>query len=879
MSILSRLFGDSNAREIKKLSPTIARINELGSKFENADDAEIRRRFDELKQQVRDAGVEREARVLDDVLPEVFAIVREVSSRKLGLRHFDEQLIGGVVLHRGMIAEMKTGEGKTLVATLPLVLNSLPGRGTHIVTPNDYLAKIGLTSNGSVYHALGLKATAIGQQGQSWLYVPREEQGDEIREKTHEDWPTLVPITRAEAYAADITYGTNNEFGFDYLRDNMAVAQEQLVQRELHYAIVDEVDSILIDEARTPLIISGAAEESGELYIRFASFVGQLKENDDYLVDEKERTVNLTEQGVERMEKALKVTNIYDPATVHYVHHLEEALKAKALFSRDRDYVVRDGEVIIVDEFTGRLMPGRRYSEGLHQAIEAKEGVPVKQESKTLATITFQNLFRMYDKLAGMTGTAETEAEEFAKIYTLEVLAIPTHRPVARVDHADVIYKTEEAKFRAIVAEIRRLRDAGRPVLVGTASIAKSEQLSKLLDAEGVVHDVLNAKQHEREAKIIEAAGEPGRVTVATNMAGRGVDILLGGRKPEETASKSEVAEWETWHQSVIAAGGLAVIGSERHESRRIDNQLRGRAGRQGDPGSSQFYISMEDDLMRIFGGSRLKALMDRLGLPDDEPIQHRMVSGSIEQAQRRVEGHNFDIRKHLVEYDDVMNAQREVVYKKRRRILTSQPEQETWLHEEIYDLLHEDEFAPFNAKVAEMGEGNFRKIERLVYLRTIDTLWVEHLSTMQHLRDGIGLRSYAQKDPLVEYKETAYGLFQNLKDDIENQVAEMLLKLEVKQAPAQPTASVAQPVQLEGPSDSQIGGFAHVEEELREEEPQVAPASSSANITLTVRSGGKAITETAPGATPATSPYGAVGRNEPCPCGSGKKFKKCHGK
>ncbi|MGI6103447.1 MAG: preprotein translocase subunit SecA [Patescibacteria group bacterium] len=872
MSFLTRLFGDPNAREIQKFSTTIAQIGTIGQELEALDDAALRSRFGTLKARVQSTDEPRRAQLLDELLPEVFAIVREVSQRQLGMRHFDEQLIGGIVLHRGMIAEMRTGEGKTLVATLPLVLNALAGCGAHLVTPNEYLAKVGLTWMGPIYSALGLTAAAMGQQGQSWQYVPIAEQSDELRATLHEDWPTLVPISRRAAYAADITYGTNNEIGFDYLRDNMALTPEQLVQRPLHYAIVDEVDSILIDEARTPLIISGAAEESGELYAKFSAFVSKLREDEDYTVNEKERHVGLTDEGVAKMERALGVENIYDPNTVQYVHHLEEALKAKALFKRDRDYVVRDDEVVIVDEFTGRLMVGRRYSEGLHQAIEAKEGVPVKQESKTLATITFQNLFRMYSKLAGMTGTAETEAEEFAKIYNLEVLAIPTHRPVVRVDHADVIYKTEAAKFRAIAAEVRRLRDAGRPVLVGTASIAKSEQLSKLLKAEGIAHDVLNAKQHEREAKIIEAAGEPGRVTVATNMAGRGVDILLGGRKPGADATKADVTAWEERHRMVIEAGGLAVIGSERHESRRIDNQLRGRAGRQGDPGSSQFYISMEDDLMRIFGGARLKAVMDRLGLPDDEPIQHKIVSNSIEQAQRRVEGHNFDIRKHLVEYDDVMNAQREVVYRKRHRILELDAEQDTWLHEEIRDLLHEDEHGAFDAKVREVGEVNFRKLERLIYLRTIDTLWVEHLSTMQHLRDGIGLRGYAQKDPLVEYKDTAYGLFQALKDEIENQVVEMLLRLEVKQAV--PEVAVQSPqVVLQGPSEANPGGFDQVRDTLPQ--PQREPGSG---VTLTVRSGGKTTTETMQSVV-APSGYGHVGRNDLCPCGSGKKFKKCHGK
>ncbi len=788
-SILKTLFGDLNARELKKLQPLVDAINANESGLEQLPDSELAARIRTIRERVSAIDDDQAADdQLDVELPEVFAIVREAAKRALGLRHFDVQLVGGIVLHQGKIAEMKTGEGKTLVATLPLVLNALAGRGAHLVTPNDYLAKVGAHQMGQVYALLGLSVGVVGQQLQSWRWgvsVPPED--GEAPAPT--DWPNLIPCTRQEAYACDITYGTNNEFGFAYLRDNMVGHPAQLAQRDLNYAIVDEVDSILIDEARTPLIISGPAEQSADLYGRFAAIVKTLAPGEDYTVDEKERFVAILESGTKKLEAALGIDNVYSETTVEYVHHLEEALKAEALYQLDRDYVVNDGEVVIVDEFTGRLMPGRRYSEGLHQAIEAKEGVEVKQESKTLATITFQNLFRMYGKLAGMTGTAATEAEEFGKIYELDVVEIPTHRQVARSDRADIIYKTEAAKFDAIVEDVKARVERGQPVLVGTVSIEKSEQLARRFKEAGIGHDVLNAKQHEREAKIIENAGEPGRVTVATNMAGRGVDIILGGKKPEPDADTAAFTAWEVRHQEVLAAGGLAVIGTERHESRRIDNQLRGRSGRQGDPGESQFFVSMDDDLMRIFGGERLKGLMDRLGLPDNEPIQHGMISGSIEQAQRRVEGHNFDIRKHLVDYDDVMNQHREALYRKRRRILEIKPDQDGWLHDEVRGLMHDDELAAFDAKAAEIGLVPFRQLERIVYLRTIDTLWMEHIMTMQHLREGIGLKGYAQRDPLVEYKEAAFGLFQALKDEIENQVCEILLKAE--QAPTPPAAPV----------------------------------------------------------------------------------------
>ena len=908
-TFLEKIFGDPNEKELKKLQPTVEEITALEPKFEALSDKEMKSEANRHRTELATVHDDTQRNhLLDDKLVEVFALTREAGKRTLGMRHFDVQMVGGIVLHQGKIAEMRTGEGKTLVATLPLTLNALAGQGAHLVTPNDYLAKVGAHWMGPLYEFLGISVGVIGQQGQSWKYASNDavqriddalhthDQAATDAQELDTDWPYLKPCTRKEAYQCDITYGTNNEFGFDYLRDNMALSLDRLAQRPLNFAIVDEVDSILIDEARTPLIISAPAEESAGLYSQFAQFVRQLKPGEDYEVDEKERHVKILEPGIQKMEQALKVENIYSEKTVQYVHHLEEALKAQALYRKDKEYVVKDGEVVIVDEFTGRMMPGRRYSEGLHQAIEAKEGVEVKQESKTLATITFQNLFRMYSKLAGMTGTAATEAEEFAKIYNLDVVEIPTHRSIARTDHSDIIYKTEAAKFNAVVEDVKRRVENGQPVLVGTASIQKSELLSKLFKRAGVSHDVLNAKQHEREAKIIEQAGEPGRVTVATNMAGRGVDILLGGKKPGPGVDAAEVKVWEESHQTVLESGGLAVIGSERHEARRIDNQLRGRSGRQGDPGDSQFYVSTEDDLMRIFGGDRLKSMMDRLGLPDNEPIQHRMIANSIEQAQRRVEGHNFDIRKHLVEYDDVMNQHREVVYEKRQRILSFDPVQEDWLHEEIRELLHEDEFTEFDAKVQEVGRTHFKGIERLVYLRTIDEFWVKHLSTMQHLREGIGLKGYAQRDPLVEYKDAAYGLFQNLKDDIENQVVEMLLKLQVKQRPqVEPVSQSQKTLQLQG-SQGQNQGFslatqpAHSRAVTPESDQAAVVANrmqpvqppvptTNGNVAITVRGPGASVPAATQSSTKKVIPYGKVGRNNPCPCGSGKKFKKCHGK
>lgn len=870
MGIFDSIFGNLNEREINKIRPIVAVINDLEKDYEKLTEEKLKSKTEEFKARLT------KGETLDNILPEAFAATREAAKRTNGQRHYDVQLIAGMVLHQGKIAEMKTGEGKTLVATLPLYLNSLEGKGCHIITPNDYLSRVGGGWMGPVYHALGVKTAVVAHEF-SAIYNPDYQDPIDHGDARLNHWQ---PCSRREAYEADITYGTNNEFGFDYLRDNMAADLSQVSQRPLNYAIVDEVDSILIDEARTPLIISAPAEESASLYAQFAGLVKNLKIETDYKIDEKERSVTLTSEGMKKMEKMLNLDNIYDPKTANLVHHLEEALKAHALFKKDKDYVVKDNEIIIVDEFTGRLMQGRRYSEGLHQAIEAKEGVEVKRESDTLATITFQNLFRMYKKLAGMTGTAATEAEEFSKIYKLEVVVIPTNREMVRIDHDDVIYKTEKAKLQAVIEDVRERNKKGQPILIGTVSISKNEKLSRLLKQNGIKHQLLNAKQHEKEAKIISQAGQPGAVTVATNMAGRGVDIILGG-KLEDNPTKEEIKAWEKEHEKVLNLGGLYVIGTERHEARRIDNQLRGRAGRQGDSGASQFYVSMEDDLMRIFGGEKMKSIMDRLGLPEDQPIHHKMISNSIEQAQKKVEGHNFDIRKHLVDYDDVMNKHREVIYRKRRKILELNSQSDDWLHEEIVEMLAEDERPKYLEKVKNIGLENFRQIEKMVYLRTIDTLWIEHLNTMTELREGIGLRGYGQRDPLIEYKEEAYHVFQRLIGSVENQVVEMLLKLEIKLSPNQAApVQASRPLEMQGANESLAGGAIDQPEVANPPvmEKPIAEPQNKSGVTVSIReradqslSGGAATTQ--------TRAFPKVGRNEPCPCGSGKKYKKCHGK
>jgi len=900
-NFLTKLFG-SNEREIARLQTVVQEVNKLEPDFEKLSDSELKNKTAEFRQRLQeqlkhyhaekagsdltDQEVEHfeeaeqqrhlkfEQEALDSLLPEAFAAVREAAKRTIKQRHYDVQLMGGIVLHQGKIAEMKTGEGKTLVATLPLYLNALLSRGAHLVTVNDFLAKYHAQWMGEIYHALGMTSAAIEHE-KSWLFAYDAKPVTHTEEEAIDaglidpDWPHLKSVTRQEAYRADITYGTNNEFGFDYLRDNMIYRVEDRVQHSHRFAIVDEVDSILIDEARTPLIISAPAEESASLYSQFAAIAKQLKPDTHYKLDEKERSVAITDEGIAAVEAKTGLQNFYDAANIIMVHHLEAALKAEALFQKDKDYVVRDNEIVIVDEFTGRMMEGRRYSEGLHQAIEAKEGVEVKRESDTLATISFQNLFRMYDKLAGMTGTAETEAEEFWKIYKLDVVAIPTNRPMVRLDQQDKVYKNEAGKYKAVIADVKERYQKGQPVLIGTISVQKNEMLSRLLQQAGVKHQLLNAKQHEKEAQIIAQAGRLGAVTVATNMAGRGVDIILGGMpaNPEEAAKVKEL-------------GGLHVIGTERHESRRIDNQLRGRAGRQGDPGSSIFYVSMEDDLMRIFGGDRMKAIMERLGLPDEEAIQHGMLSSNIEQAQKRVEGHNFDIRKHLVDYDDVMNKHRTVIYHKRNQIMETDPAKDEWLHHDIIDMLDDEERKIFDEKVKRFGDAAMKQLERIVYLRTIDQFWMDHLNAMQELREGIGLRGYGQHDPLVEYKHEAYNLFQRLLDAIDDEVAEILLKAELAQT--QPTPERARPLVFKGADESLAGGaisnLTAVEDVAPQNLPTPPPVAqpptrdyqeSNSGVRVAVRQAGTVIHEE----------HRKIGRNDPCYCGSGKKFKRCHGK
>lgn len=835
---MKMVFGDPNKKELKVCQGYVDKINALEPEISGLSDARLRAKTDEFRLRLT------KGETFDDLLPEAFAVVREAAKRVMGLRHFDVQLMGGCILHRGKIAEMRTGEGKTLVATLPAYLNALEGKGVHVVTVNDYLARRDSEDMGRVYRFLGLSVGLI----------------------THEmDYPA-----RKAAYAADITYGTNNEFGFDYLRDNMVISLDQMVQRPLHYAIVDEVDSILIDEARTPLIISGPGAQSTSLYQVMADVAAKLKEGEDYTVDEKQKTVAPTETGIAKTEKLLGVSNMYDGENgVDYSHQLMAALKAKALMHRDRDYVVKDGEVIIVDEFTGRLMFGRRYSEGLHQAIEAKEHVKVERESQTLATITFQNYFRMYDKLSGMTGTAKTEEQEFQKIYGLDVVVVPTNKPNIRIDYPDVIYKTRRAKYRAVANAIEELHKKGRPVLVGTTSIQQSEELSELLKKRGIEHNVLNAKFHEKEAEIVADAGQMGAVTIATNMAGRGTDIVLG--------------------DGVAELGGLHIIGTERHESRRIDNQLRGRCARQGDPGSTRFYLSLEDDLMRLFGSDNISGIMDKLGMEEDEPIEHKIVTRSIESAQKKVEARNFEIRKQVLEYDDVMNQQREVIYDQRRQILEKADLKETvldmashivdrsmdmyapkeaysedwdvkslisyaeefyapagFLKEEKLQEMSRDELETFLHKVAvdyynAREENNtapiMRELENLVMLKVVDSHWMEHLDAMDALREGIGLRAYGQRDPLVEYKFEAYEMFEAMKEAIVDDVVRYMYRVNV----------VTQPV---------------VEDHLSE------ASTNNPNVD------GSTETPKEPVRNDST-----VGRNDPCPCGSGKKYKNCCGK
>lgn len=809
MKIFEKFFAQDHEKYAKKFRPQIEKIASFEAELKLLSLEQFKERTRELKEQLsKDAQ-------LDILLPEAFALVREASLRTLQQRHFDVQLIGGMVLHEGKIAEMKTGEGKTLTATLPVYLNALTDNGVHIITVNDYLAKRDTVWMGQIYHALGLSVSCITHDA-SYIYDPSYGQDSTQDEKRDTLGSFLVeesylrPVSRKEAYLADITYGTNNEFGFDYLRDNMAQSLETQVQRGHAFAIIDEVDSVLVDEARTPLIISAPDQESSSWYKEFARLVPQLKKEEDYELDEKLKAVTLTEQGVNKVERLMGVKDIYQERGIKFLHHLEQALKAEAIFERDRDYVVRDGSVVIVDEFTGRLLPGRRYSGGLHQALEAKEGVLVQPESLTLASITFQNYFRMYKKLAGMTGTALTSAEEFSKVYNLEVIAIPTNKPMVRQDMPDKVYQSQEAKFNAIVEEIKERQKKGQPVLIGTVSIQRNEYLGKLLERQGVRHEMLNAKNHEREAAIIAQAGQKGAVTVATNMAGRGVDIILGGNPLDEKEA-----------EGVKSLGGLHVIGTERHEARRIDNQLRGRSGRQGDPGSTQFFVSLEDDLIRIFGGERIQKLMQQLHLPKEEAIESKMVSGTIESAQSKIEGFNFDARKHLLEYDDVLNKHRETVYRKRRELLNMA--KEGTLKEYILGVIEKlgKNKEEYDKKEQELGQENLRQAEKIVAMRVLDSLWLEHLENMEALRDSVKLRAYGQQDPLIEYKNEARKMFQSFVENMEAMIANALLQI-----------SRVQPHQHQ-----------HVHQ-ASQQDPQ----------------------------------YKNVGRNDPCPCQSGKKFKRCHG-
>lgn len=907
------VLGDPSVRFVKKLQPTVEKINSLEKKYEAFSDEQLRNVTADFREQLKgDVS-------LADILPDAFAAVREAGKRSLGMRHYDVQLISGMVLNLGNITEQKTGEGKTLTATLPMYLNALEGKGAHLVTVNDYLSRRDCGWMAPLYHALGMSVGVIVHQ-QAFVYDPEYTDEDtQDKRLAH-----LKPVQRKEAYAADITYGTNNEFGFDYLRDNMVQNIDQVVQRDLHFAIVDEVDSILIDEARTPLIISAPDAESTDKYVRFAQLVARLEADKDYNIDEKMRATTLTEEGVAKMEKWLGVENIYTDMGLSDVHHIEQALRAHALFKKDKDYVVKDGEVVIIDEFTGRMMFGRRYSEGLHQAIEAKEGVTIQRESKTLATITFQNYFRMFKKLAGMTGTAETEKEEFLKIYGLDVIVVPTNKPVIRLDKPDRIYKTELGKFQAVVKEVKERHEKGQPVLIGTISIEKNEVLSEMLNREGIPHNTLNAKQHAKEAQIIAQAGKIGAVTVATNMAGRGVDIKLGG-DPNDPEEEKKVKE----------LGGLYIIGTERHESRRIDNQLRGRGGRQGDPGESQFYVSTDDDLMRIFGADKIRNVMETLKVPEDQPIENRVISRSLEAAQKKVEGHNFDTRKHLVEYDDILNKQRSATYRRRRELLdeerlkdrvialirdeisdvatfhTQESDEEAWDLKEIYEVVSTIFTIPESARVkikdikAEAGsetEDNsargklvgyllkmaveqyndleekitkasgddkaMRKVEKSMLLRSLDMLWIEHLEALQHLRTGIGLRGYGQRDPLIEYKKESYGLYQQYLAEVRKQVVYAIFKVGVSSNAAATSDTNQIPgLQYQAPSKTMSAGGSSLQR-MATQQGGATPQQREAE--------GR---ETAVAENNQTHYNGQrIGRNDPCPCGSGKKFKKCHG-
>ena len=933
-NLITKLFGSRNERLIKRMSKSVARISELESSTQALSDAELRSKTDQFRQRLA------QGESLEDLLVEAFAVVREAGRRSVGMRHFDVQLIGGIVLHEGKIAEMRTGEGKTLVATLAAYLNALPGKGVHVVTVNDYLARRDAEWMGRVYHFLGLTVGVINSSGgqgpdtSSYLYDPTHEPGAA-------GFRHMRPVSRQEAYAADITYGTNNEFGFDYLRDNMAFAPDQRVQRDPFYAIVDEVDSILIDEARTPLIISGPAEESTDLYKKINQIIPRLERQPpitneegqpdfgpgDFSVDEKARQTYLSEDGHQHVEEMLvelglldEGASLYDPSNIMLMHHVYAALRAHVLFHRNVEYIVKDNQIIIVDEFTGRTMPGRRWSEGLHQAVEAKEGVPIQRENQTLASITFQNYFRLYPKLAGMTGTADTEAYEFQQIYGLEVVVIPTNMPMIRQDMGDLVYLTQPEKYQAILDDIKDCVTRGQPVLVGTASIETSELIAGMLDKEKIPHEVLNAKHHEREAKIVAQAGRPAAVTIATNMAGRGTDIVLGGNLGAEIEEQGDPSaegalreDWQRRHRQVIEAGGLHVIGTERHESRRVDNQLRGRSGRQGDPGSSRFYLSLEDNLMRIFASERVAGMMQKLGMQPGEAIEHPWVTKAIENAQRKVEGRNFDIRKQLLEFDDVANDQRRVIYQQRRELMDAtdisetiqamradvlndlvnvfippQSVEEQWnipgLSEALADAfggewplqqwldddqgLHEETLRErilkqledeYTGKESLVGAEMLRQFEKAVMLQTLDTQWKEHLAAMDYLRQGIHLRGYAQKNPKQEYKREAFEMFSRLLDSIKREVVGIIAKIQVRGAEEMAMERQALP-----PEEFE---FKHEEFHGLGDEPSADGEAESPTGAAVARE------------QPYVRHERKIGRNEPCPCGSGKKYKQCHGR
>jgi preprotein translocase subunit SecA len=833
---IKNIFGDPNKKALKLFSPVVAKVNALEPATSALSDEQLKAKTAEFRARLE------KGESLDDIMPEAFAVVREASRRTLGQRHFDVQLIGGAILHKGNIAEMRTGEGKTLVATLPAYLNALTGKGVHIITVNDYLSRRDAVWMGQVYGALGISTGVINHES-SFIYDPshvkNEKEEDKERDETgsfHVVHEYLRPVTRREAYAADITYGTNNEFGFDYLRDNLEYEERNLRQREFNYAVVDEIDSILIDEARTPLIISAPTIESENLYQTFAEIAAGLTQEEDYTVDEKRKSISLTPAGINKVEKRLGVENIYTEKGIKYVHHLETAVRAKAIFHLNKEYVVKDDTIVIVDEFTGRLQPGRRWSEGLHQAIEAKEGVKIQKESRTFASITFQNYFRLYKKLSGMTGTAATSAEEFYKVYGLDTIIVPTNKPVARIDFNDFIFQTEMGKFKAISRKVKELNQKGQPVLIGTVSIEKNEILSQFLKAEGVPHEILNAKNHEREGEIVAQAGRKGAVTIATNMAGRGVDIKLGGNPVSKPMA-----------EEVKSLGGLFVLGTERHEARRIDNQLRGRSGRQGDPGATQFFVSLEDSLMRVFAGDTVKALMGKLGVKEDEAIENRLITRSLESAQTKIEGFNFDSRKHVLEYDDILNQQRKTIYERRRKILKGTlDEVEARLMEVVGANV--DAKKIIEEKIEALGRDRFLMIARQAMLQAIDMFWVEHLEVMDYTRSSVNLRAYGQRDPLVEYKKEGLRLFREMQAATDAQILNLLPHIGAGVAAA-PTV------------------------ELREvhDQAQVITGGDGSARNSTNSTGDKSSGQMSP-----VQKGPEVGRNDLCPCGSGKKYKKC---